>query len=488
MKVLIYMPFCAWIPHLATDMEIATKHINDGDEVHIIQCLGDLTSCEPNPNHFKFTCIFCKSKRDKGLNLIELPMKNRHDLDLKRFKENVDLPCISSIQDLKAFKVQNIDFGMAVASTLISMTREPYPDVTKYKNFISENLLMSIAVYESIKYNLKKIKPDIFYLFNGRYASLRPALRAAQELKIKTYVHERAGILQRYDLTEGTYPHDIEYQKKQIDISWNGDPAFIEKAKIAGRWFEDRRSGLDQGWYSFTKSQKKKFLPKNFEPSKRNIAIFISSDDEFEAIQGWENPIYKNQSEAIDAIINSNIDTNIIFYVRIHPNLKGLNNTQTRKLSSLKAPNLTVIPADSKIDSYKLMNECEKVLTFGSTIGIESVFWGKPSILIGRAIYEDLEGCYIPKNHGEVVDMINRFLLPSSNLGALKYGYWQSIYGKPYLYYTPESIRGGRFKGVYLQNPLVDRIKDEILAIDQLSLPLINFIRLTRKWIWKIRA
>jgi len=482
------MPYCAWIPHLATDLEIATRHINDGDEVHIIQCSGDLASCEPNPNHFKLTCMLCKSKRNKGLNLIGLPVQNRHDLALNRFEVDLDLPDILSIQELKAFEIDNVDFGMAVASTLISMTREPYPDVNKYKNFMYKNLFMSIAVYKSIKYNLTKIKPDIFYLFNGRYAAFRPALRAAQELKIKTFVHERAGVLQRYDLIEDTYPHDIEYQKNQIEINWNDDLTLIEKKKIAQQWFEDRRSGRDQGWYSYTKSQKKKFLPENFETSKRNIAIFISSEDEFEAIEGWQNPIYKNQSDAIDAIINSNIDKNIIFYVRIHPNLKGLNNTQTRKLSKLKASNLTVITADSKIDSYKLMKECEKVITFGSTIGIESIFWGKPSILIGRAIYEDLEGCYIPKNHGEVVDMINRLLTSSSNMGALKYGYWQSVYGIPYLYYTPESIRGGKFKGIYLQSPVTDRVKDKILSIDRFSLPLINLIRKIRKWTWKIRS
>ena len=57
MKVLIYMPFSAWIPHLATDLEIAVKHIKSGDEVHIIQCSGDLPSCEPNPNHFKLSGI-----------------------------------------------------------------------------------------------------------------------------------------------------------------------------------------------------------------------------------------------------------------------------------------------------------------------------------------------------------------------------------------------------------------------------------------------
>jgi len=487
MKVLIYMPFSAWIPHLATDLEIAAKHIKSGDEVHIIQCSGDLLSCEPNPNHFKLSCIFCKSRRDKGLNLINLPKQNRHELALNNFIRDLDLPEFSSIQELKAFEVDDVDIGMAVASTLISMVREPNPDLSQYRNFIHKNLLMSIAVYDAIKNHLEEIKPDVFYLFNGRFAALRPALQAAQSRSIKTFVHDRAGILQRYVLTEDTYPHDIGYQKKQIEIYWNDERPRSEKEEIARQWFDDRRGGKDQGWYSYTKSQRKGDLPEGFDPSKRNVAVFISSEDEFEAIQGWQNPIYKNQVDAIHATINADIGEDIRFHIRIHPNLKGLKNTQTRELDGLKAPNLIIIPADSKIDSYELMDACEKVIVFGSTMGIESVFWGKTSILIGRAVYEDLGGCYIPKNHDEVVNLINHRLNPFPNLGALKYGYWQSVYGQPYIYYSPESVRGGKFMGIYLGNPTMDRMKDKILAMDRIAPPVVNFIRLIRKWTWKIR-
>ncbi|TFH38359.1 MAG: hypothetical protein E4G94_12420, partial [ANME-2 cluster archaeon] len=251
MKILIYMPFADWIPHLATDLEIAAKHIENGDEVHIIQCSGDLPSCEPNPNHFRYRCVLCKSKRDKGLNLINLPAKNRHELSLDNFYRNLDLPEFSSIQKLKMFEVDNIDVGMAVSSTLVSMVRESNPDLTIYKTFINKNLQMSIAVYHAIKYNLEDIKPDVFYLFNGRYAAVRPALRAAQHLGIKTYVHERAGVLQRYSLTEGTYPHDIEYQKDQIEKYWNDEKPPPEKEEIARQWFEERRGGIDQSWFSY---------------------------------------------------------------------------------------------------------------------------------------------------------------------------------------------------------------------------------------------
>ena len=486
MKILIYMPFSNWVPHLATDLEIAAKHIDKGDDVHIIQCSGDLPSCEPNPNHFKLRCVSCKSKRDKGLALINLPEQNRHELALNKFVRNLDMPDFPSMQELKDFEIDGVDVGMTVASTLISMVRESDPDMSHFNNFIRENISMSIAIYDAIKHHLHEIEPDIFYLFNGRFAALRPALRAAQDLSVKTFVHERSGVLQRYILIEDTYPHDIEYQKAQIEKHWSDELPLTEKEDIARKWFKNRRGGENQGWYSFTKTQKKEKLPDDFNTSKRNIAIYVSSEDEFESVPGWQNPIYKNQIDAINSIINANTDENIKFYVRIHPNLKGLNNSQTRKLSELNGSNLTVIPADSKIDSYKLMDACEKTIAFGSTMGIESVFWGKPSILAGVSLYEGLEGCYIPKNHDEMIDLINRRLDHLPSHGALKFGYWQSVAGIPFIYYSPESIRGGKFMGVYLGNPVFDRLKDKFLAFDQVSQPVVNLVRKIRKWTWKL--
>lgn len=487
MKVLIYMPFCDWIPHLATDLEIAAKHIGEGDEVHIIQCSGDFPSCEANPNHFKLRCNICKSKRDKGLALLNLPVMNRHEIALNDFIRDVDLPDFSSINQLKDFKIDDVDVGMTVASSLISMTRESEPDLKHFSKFIQENISISIAIYESIKNHLKQIKPDVFYLFNGRFVAFRPALRAAQNLGIKTFVHERAGLLERYTLIEDTYPHDIEYQKDQIEKYWNNERPDTEKEELARQWFENRRGGKDQSWYSFTKSQKKGNLPDGFDLSLRNIAIYVSSEDEFESIDGWKNPIYESQIHAINAIVNANIDKNIRLYIRIHPNLKGLNNKQTQELSKLKGKNLTVIPADSKIDSYELMEACEKVITFGSTMGIESVFWGKPSVLVGRSFYEAIRGCYIPKDHYELINLINQRLEPHPNLGAFKYGYWQSVEGIPYVYYSPESIRGGKFMGVYLGYQLIDRLKDKFMGFDPVSQPIINLVRSIRKWTWKLR-
>lgn len=486
MKILIYMPFNDCVSHVGINLEIAAKHLNNGDEVHIIQCSGDLSYCEHNWNSLKSICTLCELARDKGLNLIHLPSQNRHELALDNFIPDLDLPDFSSIQELKAFEINGIDFGMAVSSTLISMLREQNPDLDQYKNLIKQNLLFSIGVYEAIKHHIKKIEPDVFYLFNGRYASLRPALRAAQNLGVKTFVHERSGVLKRYSLTEDTYPHDIEYMKNQIELYWNDKTPLVEKKEIARQWFEERRKGKDQSWHSFTKSQMDGALPEGFDPSKRNIAIFNSSEDEFESIVGYQNPIYKNQIDAIHAIINADIDDNIRLYLRIHPNLKDLDNSQTQELKELsekKVLNLIVIPADAEIDSYKMMDRCEKVITFGSTMGIESVFWKKSSILVGHALYENLGGVYIPKNHDEVVELINSHLNPTSIVGALKYGYWQAIRGHLYMYYHPESVMEGKFlgKSLIFKPKIVARYIDRILPI--MPAPVRALLRPVYYWV-----
>ena len=139
MKILIYMPFSNWVSHFATDLEIAAKHIDEGDDVHIIQCSGDLTSCEPNRSHTKLRCVACKYNRDKGLALINLPEQNRHELDLNNFFTYLDVPDFSSIEELKSFEINNVDIGMAVASTLISKTREHNPNLNDFKNDIHDS-------------------------------------------------------------------------------------------------------------------------------------------------------------------------------------------------------------------------------------------------------------------------------------------------------------------------------------------------------------
>jgi hypothetical protein len=98
------------------------------------------------------------------------------------------------------------------------------------------------------------------------------------------------------------------------------------------------------------------------------------------------------------------------------------------------------------------MNAADQVVTFGSSVGIEAVFWGKPSILLGPCFYQDLGGTYQPKSLDEAVELISKRQMPLDPIGAYMYGLWMQTHGIRFEYFKPEGLFHGRFKGQVVYN------------------------------------
>ena len=66
----------------------------------------------------------------------------------------------------------------------------------------------------------------------------------------------------------------------------------------------------------------------------------------------------------------------------------------------------------------------DKVIVFGSTMGVEACYWRKPSILIGKSWYLGLDVCHKPSTRCEIIRLINSDIKPKSKLDAIKYAYF----------------------------------------------------------------
>jgi hypothetical protein len=227
-------------------------------------------------------------------------------------------------------------------------------------------------------------------------------------------------------------PHNIEYALHEADGIWSA--ANPDKEQVGATFFTDRRNRVIQSWVSFTASQQKGLLPPNFMEKKKNIVIFNSTMEEYEGMEDWKNPIYKDDNDGIRRILESfKEQIDYMFYLRVHPNMKFLNNTQMREIEQIAAQykNLCVIRPEEKYDSYSLMDYADKVVTFGSTVGVEATFWNKISILLGKSLYMNMDACYEPLSHEEAVALIkNDKLIPKNRINALKYGYWELMRGE----------------------------------------------------------
>ena len=231
---------------------------------------------------------------------------------------------------------------------------------------------------------------------------------------VDCFLHERGCNKAHYEVFENHLPHDLDAIHLAIERLWNAaDP--LTREDIGRQWFIDRVNRVETAWKSFTTAQEFGRLPENFDPSSKNIAIFCSSDDEFVAIgDKWQNGLYPNQVTAIAQIARSMLEhqpeTNL--YLRVHPNLTDVDNQRKRDMLNLNFPNLTIIPPDAKCDTYQLLKSCDATVSFGSSVGIEAVYWDRPSVLLGPCLYQNLPGPVRSTSHQHTVELL------SSNLTA----------------------------------------------------------------------
>lgn len=474
MKVLFFEPYTLAIPHYETALELIQNHLDEGDQVRFYYCDANLYFCEANYTHNLSVCTDCISRRKNGLKLINGRYKIAENVfealskEEKKIIENWDVK-FNTVEEIKQFHFEGIDLGMAVASSLISSLRESYPDTILQREFINKIFRSALKVYFSFKKTLLIQKPDVVYFFNGRFANLRVVLRLCEMYKINYRIHERGSNRNKYSLYDNHLPHDVKAIIKLIKSAWEKETDTIKRNEIANSYYLKRKSGVQQSWFSFVGNQKMDMLPSNWDGSKRNIVIFNSSEDEFAAIgSDFVNLVFPNQLESVKYVVDALKDRNdVAIYLRMHPNLKDVADSSTTALYELKSPNFMLIPPDSNISTYKLIDECNVVLSFGSTTGVEATFWDKPSVLVGNTFYKSLDVTYNAETKEEVIDFLLNANEPKEKVGALMYAHYLATFGIDFKHYSAKELFDGEFKGVRIQPTILisKRIRNKIIAM-----------------------
>jgi len=435
---------------LETGLELALQHKNKGDIVYYFFLVQSISCCE-----------FLK-KRKKLLNYEISPEKNGSDL-LRTYSVNCIInPKIknlywssqykfNNLKQISNLKYKNFKIGVSCLSSLYSRLRTTSFDIRKNVNLINSIINSGISVYNYCCNIFSQEKYDLIYVFNGRFANTRAVLDAANKYGIKVLFHERGADKDHYEVFNFA-PHDLF--KIQSNILKNWRKKGPNKKTTAESFFYNQRRGAEVGWLSYRKNQIPGRLPECVS-SKRIISFFSTSDDEFAAIGDlvdWKK--WRNQKFALLSLLRViKRNPKLYLFVRLHPHLcmkagRDLSDWQALKLP----PNATMIQPDEPTDSYALMERSYAVVSVGSTVGIESVFWGTPSILIGPSMYDRLGAVYTPKDERELEILLTKKPLKALPQKALSYGYYQSTFGRKYRFYKADTLFSGKFLGKNLQN------------------------------------
>lgn len=484
----IFLAQSLWDYHLGIELELIQRLVNEDQILHVVICGGELPTCQANPEHIISKCKHCKYRTSKALKQINgsfsihrLSSLIPKDIEIIQRK---NIPHDLKIADLKDFQISDIyrDFSLGLSSSLLSRFRDTGLRVAAKEKLLWDLAQASIIFFYAFQELCKHFPINITYLFNGRFSEYRSLMRSSQALGISFITYERGSDVNKFELYPGVLPHDYKNIYNCASLLSQNSP-WEEVEEEGGNWFRYRRRGIAQEWLSYSRDQSFASLPKNYNNGNRNIIIYNSSEDEFAAIgPDYANPLFKDQMDALEKVAEllSKIP-NCNVFLRVHPNLSNFNNDQTTRMLSISHKNFYIIPADDPISSYSLLSNAWKVITFGSQMGIEAVFWGVPSILVGRSRFCLFDGLYIPKTIEELSLLLVQELSPKSKKGAIEFGYYFKTFGINYKYFMPTAFYTGTFKGWKMVNSAFENLQNIVPGIYSILKDCITIL----KWFFK---
>lgn len=431
-KVLVYIG-----SHDNNSINAAIERLEVGDEVLVIRCDRSTGICRHNMYGAQWECRYCERVNNnlwkkrmlklgatiKGLKDLITPEDRKSAAEYKFDYSNVD--------ELKAVKYDGIEVGFGAFSTYVTLSRNVMPEFTaEFKNYINFLIRKEIAMVRALDREILRFKPDTIVFHNGRFAEFKPILGMTLKYHIQYITTEEIywnGRMYKNNFNNAVV-HDVEANYQKIVDNWEKSPqSEKEKTAIGKRFFENRVKGIAAGDKVYIGKQVKGKLPDGFDECVENIAIYNSSEDEFCAVSSEydKNMLFKNQYTALKTIFEYyKGDKTKHFYLRIHPNLINVPYPSHTMLYDLHYDNVTVIPANTDIDSYVLMFHSDKVITFHSTMSIESAYWGKPVIALDRYMWNLMGVLYSPNSEEELWKLIDTKDLPClKNDNLYKYPY-----------------------------------------------------------------
>lgn len=434
MKILLYEPCAKLIEHVGVLLDTAAIMAEEGHEIFYLYNSCSLGICTGNLQMNNVTCMQCKRNMRHILKLLPKGTKtiNLHDY----WQNNKDIQFdYSNVNDLKKIQYKGVKTGYSVLSSYISATRNLHPKIDDSSKVFFDRLInRSCNLTDAFELVLHDVHPDRVCLFNSRLMEMRPIFDIARREDIETYSYEvQGGWSEPFvkNLFVNSTPHNIENRHSKYLEIWNKtDLSQEDKIKIAEDFFIKRRNAEAAGDRVYVANQEVGKLPANWDDKKNNIVIFNSSEDEFTAVgEEYENyALFPSQYKGIRFILDNTKDVpNTHVYLRIHPNLKNIEYRYHTELANLQDEysHVTVIPGSDKVSSYTLMDHANKVVVFGSTIGMEAAYWGKPVILLAGCIYYLSDLSYVPHSQDELVKLLHQpHLEPKDNSEALKIAFY----------------------------------------------------------------
>ncbi len=394
-RVLLHAGYPLWRKHTLVTFARAKELQDEGHDVAVTCCSATAGTCAVNLSGSPVLCAVCRSRVRRtaaanGIPLIPLrPERGPAELDYsdrRQIAEGVHSTTISTFRQLP---------GDGAENPILRRIKRRY-----YRT--------ACGLLQAVRDVLEQRAVDRVEVFNGRHACTKFLLVAARRMGIPFSTLEVTGQA-RPILFRGHTAHDRTAIQKRI----RGLPLDMD---AAADYFERRRRPSVN---RFTKRYADDFEPPAADGFRKRVAVFLSSQDEFEALgREWKSP-FSDYARVIHTACQASPD--YLFCVRFHPNQADMISDVIGPFDAVRQlPNAIVYEPTDSANSYTLIRWSDLVVTFGSMVTVEACWSGKPAIMLGPSFYDQLDVSHNPSTMEEFLSLLRQDLKPRPRENAAR--------------------------------------------------------------------
>jgi len=404
-KILIFAPYGNWIVHHQLDAILGAALALRKCNVAVICCDGLFEKCHLARN-ISDSSIRCKDCLKKAyslftafkLKVIKLSsLLSSSDFKLcKQWSYNLKKEDYSNavFEGLNLGKISRVGVCSYFITGTIDLKNKEVADV--YRGFLYSCSLITRALTNINHHFL----PDHVICFQGKIPYYATVLSFYKKLNINVLLHERGMIDDTFSFRINGHG-GVSAGRAEAFENWRSVPLTQKQCIEVQSLLSERENGKNinrSPFYTLKDSNEEKDIRKKLRIPEGNsiISIFTSSDWELAMNDNIENST-KFQENTIQELFSKITDSNYYFVVRHHPNIIGNDYMASSFLERLfllnreRPHNVRIIMPKEKITSYDLIWQSDAAVTFGSTIGVESILRGLPVVGMIDNIYNLLD-------------------------------------------------------------------------------------------------
>lgn len=347
-------------------------------------------------------------------------------------------PNFRTMQELRDFKSGNINVGAFIFSGIASAKKSTAFSLQEAKPYINHYFRYAFSSIVRLRKKILEVNPELILTTNDRLIGSSVALALATELGITSRVIYWGSTSNKIqDYVQSLYDSD-EWQSQVMNL-WLDNPPSSYEVDLLTEEINKLGSAPNEDSRKYLNFQKK---GKTIEMSSKTAIFFAQSEHEHSPnFIVRDQRRFQTQYDAFLALQEVTKRFGWTLFLKYHPMRYNSDKRQQLANPSLdwdsiqKMDHVIEIPADSDIDTYRLIEDSALNIVWSSTVGLESIARQRPTLVLGNPHWLNRNWAIHAWSQNELQNFFSANFKPVTNNWLLPWFWFLSNFGSQTRYF-----------------------------------------------------